>query len=174
MLRQIALSVALVAWMAAAACSSCRPGAPAPAATLSDAAYREAVTSLATAIAALETSQEVLARQKLDRFVTIAPQEPAGWANLGLLLLRQQEIEPAQQHLQKAESLAPSNGPIQRLLAIADSRRGRLDEAIRHWRRALELDPADVKAGYALAQELERQGGPDAEAQAAPPRRQTR
>ena len=38
---------------------------------------------------------------------------------------------------------------------------------MRHWRRAIELDAADLKAPYALAQELERLGGPanDAEAQ---------
>jgi Tfp pilus assembly protein PilF len=166
MLRQIALPAALVASLATASCSSCRAGTPAPAATLSDGAYREAVTAFATALAALETSQEVLARQKLDRFVALAPQEPAGLANIGLLLLRQQEVDQAHERLAKAESLAPTSAHIQRLLAITESRRGRLDEAIRHWRRALELDPADVKAAYALAQELERQGGPDADAQA--------
>ncbi len=62
---------------------------------MSDATYREAVTAFYTGLAAMQTSQDVLARQSLERVTTLVPHEPAGWANLGLLLLRQQEIEPA-------------------------------------------------------------------------------
>ncbi len=43
----------------------------------------------------MQTSQEVLARQQFERVMELAPEEPAGWANLGLLLLRQQDIEQA-------------------------------------------------------------------------------
>ena len=131
-----------------------------------EATYREAVTAFHTALAALETSQEPLARQKLDRVVALVPQEPAGWANLGLLLLRQQENGPAKERLTKAAELAPQNAAIERLLAIAESRAGNSAESIRHWRRALELAPADVKAAYALAQEVERQGTPESDAEA--------
>ena len=134
--------------------------------TVPEATYREAVTAFHTAIAALETSQEPLARQKLDRVVALVPQEPAGWANLGLLLLRQQENGPAKERLTKAAELAPQNAAIERLLAIAESRAGNSAESIRHWRRALELAPADVKAAYALAQEVERQGTPESDAEA--------
>ena len=88
----------------------------------------------------MQTTQEVLARQKFDRVVALAPTEPAGWANLGLLLLRQQEIDQGAQHLARAAALAPESPAIQRLQALAESRRGNLNEAIGHWRRALELD----------------------------------
>jgi len=94
------------------------------------------------------------------------PQEPAGWANLGLLLLRQQEIGPAKERLAKAAELAPDSPAIARLLAIAESKGGNPAESIRHWRRALDLDPADTKAAYALALEIERQGGADQDAEA--------
>ena len=69
--------------------------------------------------------------------------------------------------LAKASQLAPRSAAIERLLALAESRKGNLDASVRHWRRAIELDAADLKAPYALAQELERLGGPanDAEAQ---------
>jgi tetratricopeptide (TPR) repeat protein len=148
-----------------ASCSGCRPSAPA-APAVSDEAYRDAVTSFHTGLAAMQTSQDVMARQSLERVTTLVPGEPAGWANLGLLLLRQQEVEPAMPHLTKAAQLAPSSAHLQRLLALAESRRGNVDAAIAHWRKAVELDPADAKAAYALAQEVERQGGADRDAEA--------
>ncbi|HEV3163374.1 MAG TPA: FG-GAP-like repeat-containing protein, partial [Isosphaeraceae bacterium] len=42
----------------------------------------------------------------------------------------------------------------------------RFAEAIVHLRRAVELEPEDLKARFALAREIERQGGPDSEAEA--------
>ena len=55
---------------------------------------------------------------------------------------------------------------MQRLLALAESRRGNLEASIAHWRKAVELEPDDTKAAYALAQEVERQGGADHDAEA--------
>ena len=52
-----------------------------------DPVYREAVSAFYTGLAALQTSQEVLARQKFERVTTIVPDEPAAWANLGLLMV---------------------------------------------------------------------------------------
>ena len=63
--------------------------------------------------------------------IALVPQEPAGWANLGLLLLRQQENGPARERLTKAAELAPENAAIERLLAIAESRAGNSAESIR-------------------------------------------
>ena len=114
----------------------------------------------------MQTSQEVLARQQFERVMELAPEEPAGWANIGLLLLRQQDIEQAGARLARAAELAPTSGEIQRLQALAAGRQGNLAEAIRHWRRALELDPADDEAAYALALESERQGGAEHDAEA--------
>jgi tetratricopeptide (TPR) repeat protein len=131
-----------------------------------DAVYREAVSAFYTGLAAMQTSQEVLARQKLERVTVLVPGEPAAWANLGLLLLRQQELESAGEKIAKAAALAPKSGPIQRLLALVESRKGNLPQSIGHWRKALDLDPNDRKAAFALAQETERQGGPENEAEA--------
>ena len=149
-----------------AACSSCSSCWIAREPETSPQAYREAVTAFYTGVSAMQTTQEVLAREKFDRVVALVPQEPAGLANLGLLLLRQQELEQGAQLLARAAVLAPESAAIQRLQALAESRRGNLTEAIRHWRRALELDPTDVEAAYALALETERQGGPDNDAEA--------
>jgi len=143
----------LLATTLGSACSSRREPEP------SREAYREAVTAFYVGVSAMQTSQEVLAREKLDRVVALVPQEPAGWANLGLLLLRQQELDQGAERLARAASLAPDNGPIQRLQALAESRRGNLAEAITHWQRALTADPDDREAAYALALDTERQGG---------------
>src|SRR5687768_2815405 len=126
-LRSWAVGLALAASVAVSSCASCRKPAEVPEAT-----YREAVTAFHTALAALETSQEPLARQKLDRVIALVPQEPAGWANLGLLLLRQQENGPGKERLAKAAELAPQSAEVQRLLAIAESRGGNSGESIRH------------------------------------------
>jgi len=143
-----------------AACSSGREPETSPQ------AYREAVTAFYTGLSAMQTTQEVLAREKFDRVVALVPEEPAGWANLGLLLLRQQELDQGAQQLARAATLAPESAAIQRLQALAESRRGNLAEAIRHWGRALELEANDLEAAYALALDTERLGGAENDAEA--------
>jgi Tfp pilus assembly protein PilF len=153
-----ALSVVLFVSLALAGCRR-EPAIP-------DATYREAVVAFYTGLAALQTSQEVLAREQLERVIALVPGEPAAWADLGLLLLRQQDLEGAAARLAKAAQLAPDNPDIQRLLGLTESRRGNLPEAVRRWQRALELRPGDPKAAYALAQDQERLGTPDSAADA--------
>ena len=152
-------STALI--VTALAASSCRRTP-----SVSDAAYRDAVAAFHTSLAALQTSQDVLARRELERVVQLVPHEPAGWANLGLLLLRQQQLDEALQRLAKASELAPRHAPVERLLALAHSQKGDVGESIRHWRRAMELDGVDLRAPFSLAQEVERQGGAENEAEA--------
>ena len=134
---------------------------------VSDETYRQAVTAFYVSLAAMQTSQDVIARRELERVTQLVPQEPAGWANLGLLLLRQQQLDEATPRLAKATELAPRSAHLERMQALLESRRGNVEASIQHWRRALELDANDAKAAYGLAQELERLGGPqpDAEAQ---------
>jgi tetratricopeptide (TPR) repeat protein len=137
------------------AAAGCRRG------RVSDETYRQAVTAFYVSLAAMQTSQDAHARAELDRLLQFVPEEAAGWANLGLLLLRQQQFDEAAQRLAKAAELAPQNAAIERLRALTESRKGNLEASIRHWRRAIQLDPADLKAPYALALELERVGRPD-------------
>jgi Tfp pilus assembly protein PilF len=151
----------VVTGIGAAACSSPQRETP-----VTPEAYRETVTAFYVGLSAMQTTQEVLAREKFDRVVALAPQEPAGWANLGLLLVRQQDLDQGSQQLAKAATLAPDSGEIQRLQALAESRRGNLPQAVTHWRQALALDAQDREAAYALALDLERQGGATNEAEA--------
>jgi len=153
---------ALVAVLALTAIASgCRRKPAVPEAT-----YRQAVTAFYVSLAAMQTSQDVIARNELERVLQLVPDEAAAWANLGLLLLRQQQFDEASERLEKAASLAPRNAAIERLRGLNDSRNGHLDRSVARWRRAIELDPADLKAPFALAQDLERAGGPENEAEA--------
>src|SRR4051812_13675586 len=111
------LMAVAAAVVSAKACSSWRRSL-----SVRDPVYRGAVSAFYTGLAALQTSQEVLARQKFERVTAIVPDEPAAWANLGLLMVRQQEIDGALEKLRKAADLAPTSGAIQRMLGLAESR----------------------------------------------------
>ncbi|MCI0488483.1 MAG: FG-GAP-like repeat-containing protein [Blastocatellia bacterium] len=140
------------------ACRSCEDkpsGLPDP----SSALYRDAVSAFYTGLAALEIGDDARAEEKLNRMTELVPQEPAGWANLGLLLLRHREFDQAVEKFERARSLAPENSGVYLLLGLLEINRGRQAEAVSHLRRAIDLDPKNIKAGYALAQEIENQNG---------------
>lgn len=128
--------------------------------------YRDLVSAFYVGLAGLQTGEDVRAREKLTLATQIAPGEPASWANLGLLAVRQQEFDAAYENAEKARSLAPDNSQIESLLGQIESKRGRLPEAITHLKKAVELDGKNLKAIYSLAQEVERQGEPASEAEA--------
>ncbi len=152
----------VVALCALAVATGCRRDPP----PVPEATYRQAVVAFYTGLAAMQTSQDALARAQFEQVTTLVPREPAGWANLGLLLLRQQETDGAMPHLAKAAELAPDSGAVQRLLGLAEARRGNLEASVAHWRKALEIEPGDARAAYALAREIERQGGSEHDAEA--------
>ncbi len=107
----------------------------------------------------MEVGADAHAEEELLRLTQLVPAEPAGWANLGLLALRRNEMEAAAERLNRAAELAPRDASIQLLLARLASQAGHLEEAMGHLRRAVELDSTNVKAMYGLARELERHGG---------------
>ena len=96
----------------------------------------------------------------------LIPEEPATWANLGVLHLRRGELADAALYLEQAQSLAPSSSEIAVLQGVLDSLEGRLDAGVLHLRRAVELDPRNARALYMLAQEVERAGDDDSDAEA--------
>ncbi len=128
--------------------------------------YRELVSAFYVGLAGLQTGEDVRAKSRLTVATQIAPGEPASWANLGLLAVRQQEFESAYADVEKARALAPDNSRIEALLGLIESKRGRLPEAIAHLKKAVELDPGNLKAMYALAQETERQAAATSDADA--------
>ena len=58
----------------------------------------------------------------------------------------------------RARDLAPQNDRIYDLLGILDSQRGQSAQAIADLRKAVELNPKNLRALYRLAEETERQG----------------
>jgi tetratricopeptide (TPR) repeat protein len=120
--------------------------------------YREAISAFYVGLAGLQVGDDVRAESDLARLVALVPDEPAGWANYGLLALRQRSLDVAAERFEKARILASDNSGLYFLIGLLESTRGRFPEAISALRKAIELDPRNLKAAYALAEQLERQG----------------
>src|SRR6267143_37219 len=118
----------------------------------------EAVRGFYVGLAALQVGDDVRAESKLAQLTQLVPDEPAGWANWGLLALRQRNFDPAAERLERARSLAPENDQIYYLIGLLEKGRGRSPEAITALRKAIELNPKSLVATFALAEEIERQG----------------
>ncbi len=132
----------------------------------SSAEYRDAVRAFYVGLAALQAGADARAEERMTQVTVLAPGEPAPWANLGLLALRQKEFDSAAQKLEKAHQLAPENARIVALQGMLESSRGKSSEAITHLRNAIKLDPQNLQAAYSLAQEVERLGGENSESEA--------
>jgi Tfp pilus assembly protein PilF len=139
------------------ACMGCRSGAKLP--DKSSAEYRAAVKNFYVGLAGLQVGDDVRAEENLSRLTQTVPGEPAGWANYAILALRQRNFDAAAERFEHARSLAPSNSRLYMLMALVESSRGQFDQAMANLRKAVELDPQNLKAAYMLAEELERQGG---------------
>jgi Tfp pilus assembly protein PilF len=126
--------------------------------TRSSPQYNELVRTFYIGLAALQVGHDVQADAKLQQFTQLAPGEPAGWANWGLLALRQRNYDTAAERLNKARDLAPDNSDIFYLLGLLESSRGNTAEAIKDLRKSVELDQKNLIATYKLAEEVERQG----------------
>ncbi len=109
-------------------------------------------------LAALEVGHDVQADAKLSQFTQLASTEPAGWANWGLLALRQRNYDIAADRLRRARELSPDNSDIHYLIGLLESSRGNTAQAITELRKAVELDQRNLIATYKLAEEVERQG----------------
>jgi cytochrome c-type biogenesis protein CcmH/NrfG len=128
--------------------------------------YKEYLRAFQVGVAALDTGeQDKLARTKLEQAAKLIPGEPAAWANLGLLDLRNNDLKEAARNLEKARKLAPDNGEIEALLGYLAREQGRLPEAVAHFRKAVEKDPRDTTSLYTLATAVSEEGGPDSNAE---------
>jgi tetratricopeptide (TPR) repeat protein len=128
-------------------------------------AYLDEVTTFYVGLAALQVGDDVRADSTLERATQLAQGEPAGWANWGVLALRQGNFDPAAQRLGRAQKLAPGNDQIHYLSGVLESKRGNPGQAIVELRKAVEINPHNLRAMYLLAQEVERQGDANSEAE---------
>jgi tetratricopeptide (TPR) repeat protein len=158
----VALAV-VVAAVAAAVVYLRRPSLPAPGSP----AYEEVSRAFYHGLAALEVGLLDDARQQFTTATGAVPEEPASWANLGLAQLRLGELDAAVMPIERAVELAPANVDIALLAGRMEVARGRLDEAVARLRRAVSLDERGLQARFALADELQRNGTPESDAEAA-------
>jgi Tfp pilus assembly protein PilF len=141
--------------------TACRNGVP----PKSSKEYNDAVRTFYVGLAALQVGDDVRADAKLAQLTQQVPGEPAGWANWGMLALRQRNYDPAAERLERARSLAADNDQIYYLIGLLEKGRGRSPEAIAAMRKAIEINPKNLVATYALAEEIERQGDANSEAE---------
>src|ERR1700677_4450563 len=126
-------------------------------------AYADVVSAFYVGLAALQVGDDVHAESKLSELTQLVPTEPAGWANWGVLALRQRNYDLAAQRLERARALAPQNDQIYDLLGILEADRGHSAEAIADLRKAVDLNPKNLRSAYALGEEIERQGDANSE-----------
>ena len=127
--------------------------------------YAEIVSAFYTGLAALQVGDDVTAESKLAQVTQLAPGEPAGWGNWGVLAFRQRNFDVAAQRYERVRDLAPKNDQIYYLLGILQSTRGNSKEAIADWHKAVAINPQNYRAAYQLALEVEREGGPGSDAE---------
>jgi Tfp pilus assembly protein PilF len=128
-------------------------------------AYLDEVTAFYVGLAALQVGDDLRADTTLERATQLAPGEPAGWANWGLLALRQGNFDAAAKRLGQAQKLSPQNDQLHYLFGVLESKRGNPSQAIAELRNAVQINPHNLRATYLLAQEVERQGDANGEAE---------
>ena len=125
--------------------------------------YRETVRAFYRGLASLEVGLLDDAQAAFERAAALAPDEPAIRANLAVVHVGFGNETEAAGHIEAARGLAPGSAEIRFLEAQLAGFQGRFEDAVAGYRQVIELDPEHLQARYALAQELDRDGG-DAEA----------
>ena len=129
-------------------------------------AYEQTTSSFYRGLAQLQVGLLDDAKREFSKAATLAPGEPAAWANLGLAHLRLGEFDAASGPVARAAALLPGSSDLALLQGRLETSRGQLEPGIAHLRRAVDLDRTGLRARYALAEEIERAGGPAADAEA--------
>ena len=121
--------------------------------------YTNAVRAFYVGLSALQVGDDVRAEAKLKEATALAPDEPAAWADLGLLYMRQRAVRRGRR--EPGEGARSSRPRTPRSTSCSVSSRARAATPPRpsnSFRRAAELDPRNLKALYALSREVEREG----------------
>lgn len=114
--------------------------------------YAEALESLEAAAAA-DPALDLGSRMQVLRLRVV--QDQVATARLAL---ERGDLLEARTSYQTAIAASPDSGFLYRELALVERRDRRLDAAAGHFRKAIELDPSDVRAHTALGETLEALG----------------
>lgn len=160
-LRAAAVAAVALAAVGLVGCTE-RKAAPEP---LDDATYDRVVGLFYAGLGALDSGvQNELAASLFTTVTQLAPHEPAAWANLAVTRLRMQQNEAAAEALARGAAEV-TDSRLTFIEGLIASRSGQVEAALAAWRRAVEQDPNNLQAQYALVQELARQTGAAAEAE---------
>jgi tetratricopeptide (TPR) repeat protein len=145
-----------------AGCKS-RPGVVADASVPKpgEATYADAVSAFYAAVIAVQVNDSDKLRVFSEKATTLAPGEPAAWANQALGLLRSQQPELADASLKKAEALAPGDARIRVLRGLVQEAMGKFDDALKTYQEAARSDSGGVEALYQVTLAADRAKGPD-------------
>lgn len=152
----------LIVTLACAAMGCARSRLPAPDSPV----FEDTTRAFYRGLAELSVGLLDDAKRDFGKAAELVPDEPASWANLGLASLRLGDFEAAAAPIEKAVALSPSTSDLVFLRGRLNTSRGRLDEGIADYRKAADLDARNMRVRYALAEEVERAGGPNADADA--------
>ena len=94
---------------------------------------------------------DVQAQPLLQQAINLAPGDAAPQHAMGLLLIRQRQLQTAVSHLQQAATLAPGNVRYQYVYAVALWESGRQQEAVATLETALAGHPGNRDLMSALA-----------------------
>src|SRR5213080_91362 len=103
-------------------------------------------------LAYLQQHQLPRAEAEFRKVVTLAPDQPLGYANLGLVYLREGRYREAEAQLRRAAALDSTNSDVGLMLAGVYEATGRDADALREVERVRHRDATDIRALYALAE----------------------
>ena len=129
-------------------------------------AYRDTVGAFYRGLASLEVGLLDDARTQFSLAAELAPAEPAVPANLAVIHVGFGDDDLAVEQLEVAQTLAPDSTEIALLQGQLAGFRGQFDVAVTYYRRAADLSAGNLKARFALAQELGRTGDEEDTAEA--------
>ena len=128
--------------------------------------YEQATRAFYRGLASLDVGLLEDAKREFAEVTARVPEEPAGWANLGLAHLRQGELDAAAEPIERALMLMPDNASLELLAGRMEISRGQIEAGLAHLRRAAMIAPNDPLPRFALAEEIERAALPDGDKQA--------
>src|SRR5688572_335216 len=119
----------------------------------------EVIDSFYVGVASLDVEENERASTLFADLSTKLSDEPAVWANLGIVRLRLGNVVAAEQALATADKIAPANKQITVAQAIVDERQGQFPRAIERLRK---IPNPDATVLYQLVELFGRTGQPDA------------
>ena len=135
-------------------CGCSDPGLPEPGTT----DYQKTIDAYYKGLAAIASGTDIGGEELLLTASTLAPNEPAIWANLGLLALRQNDLEAATTRLEQAHTLAPENPDVLFLLGQSARIQGDDTTALRFYQAAIKADSTHLRGLFAVVQTLTADG----------------